>query len=103
MAKLLVLYNEPADPEAFEKHYFEVHVPITRRFPGVKSFRVSRGKVRSPGQPAAPYWFVAELEFDSVEALRAALASPAGQEAAADIPKYAGAGVSILMFEDAEA
>jgi hypothetical protein len=31
MVRFLVLYQPPTDPEAFEKHYFDVHVRPSRR------------------------------------------------------------------------
>jgi uncharacterized protein (TIGR02118 family) len=42
---------------------------------------------------------VAILEFDSIEALGAAAASPEGQAAAADVPNFGMAGVTLLTYE----
>lgn len=32
-ATFLVLYSTPADPETFERHYSDVHVPLTKAPP----------------------------------------------------------------------
>lgn len=32
MARLLVMYKTPRDTAAFDKHYFEKHVPIAKKF-----------------------------------------------------------------------
>ena len=32
MAQLLALYHQPADPAAFDRYYFETHVPIAKKF-----------------------------------------------------------------------
>ena len=100
MAKVLVLYNQPADPAAFDKYYFENHVPLANTMPGVRAFRCNQGPVGAI-LGSAPY-LVAELEFDSLEAIQAALQSPEGQATAADLANYASGGATILMFETRE-
>jgi uncharacterized protein (TIGR02118 family) len=42
---------------------------------------------------------IAELEFDSMEAIQAAMASPEGQAAAADLANFAQAGVTLLVYD----
>ena len=32
---LVVLYTLPYDPEAFDRHYVEVHAPLVDRVPGL--------------------------------------------------------------------
>src|SRR3569623_553459 len=46
MTRVLVLYAQPSDPAAFERYYFETHVPIAKKIPGLQSYQVS---TRSPG------------------------------------------------------
>ena len=97
MVKLLVLYHNPADAAAFDNHYAQVHIPLGRKIPGVQSFTVNADAVTSPAGES-PYHLVAELTFNSAEELQAALASPEGQEAVADLANFAQAGVTILTF-----
>ena len=35
MYKLIATYRTPSDIEAFERHYRAVHLPLTRRIPGL--------------------------------------------------------------------
>ncbi|GAB3773998.1 uncharacterized protein (TIGR02118 family) [Nocardioides ginsengisegetis] len=70
--RLTIQYDTPADPEAFDKRYFEQHVPLVRPLPGLRG--VSFSKPRGLGG-VAPY-LVAELDFDDANALKAALKSP---------------------------
>jgi uncharacterized protein (TIGR02118 family) len=98
MAKLLVLYNPPTDPTAFDRHYFEKHVPIAKKIQGLRSYTVSSGTPTMVTGNVAPH-LIAELEFDTMEALKAAMASPDGQAAAADLPNFAQAGVTLLVYE----
>jgi len=47
VAQLLVMYNQPADPKAFDAYYFGTHVPIFAKTPGVREVVFSRRPVRS--------------------------------------------------------
>jgi uncharacterized protein (TIGR02118 family) len=98
MAQLLVLYNQPADPAEFDRYYFETHIPLAKKVPGLRSYIVSAGKPAMMVGSVSPH-LVAELEFDSMDALQAGMASPEGQAAAADAAKFAQAGVTLLVFD----
>jgi len=98
MAQLLVLYNQPADPAAFDRYYFETHVPLAKKIEGVRSYVVNSAKPAMLAGAFSPH-LIAELEFDSIEALQAAMASPEGQAAAADVANFAHTGVTLLVFE----
>lgn len=97
MAQLLVLYNSPADPAAFDRYYRETHIPLAKKMPGLRSYSVSRGPVQAP-MGTAPH-LVAVLDFDSMAGLSAALNSPEGQAAAADVPNFASGGATILIYD----
>ena len=97
MAQVLVLYNTPADSAAFDRHYHEVHIPLAKKLPGLRSYVINNGPIAFiSGEP--PY-LVAQLTFDSMSDIRAAIASPEGKTAAADLPNFAGAGVTLLLVE----
>jgi uncharacterized protein (TIGR02118 family) len=98
MAQLLVLYHQPADPAAFDRYYFATHVPIAKKIPGLRSYIVNSGAVMMMAGSLSPY-LVAELEFDSMASLQAAMASPEGQAAQADLPNFAQTGATVLVFD----
>jgi len=52
MAKLVVLYKMPKDPEAFNSYYAATHIPIARKIPGLRGYDVSRGVVATPAGPS---------------------------------------------------
>lgn len=97
-AQVLVLYNAPADPAAFEQYYHGTHAPLAKRLPGLRSYTINKGVLASAAGDS-PYYLVAVLSFDSMGAIQAALGSPEGQAAVADVPKFATGGVTILMYE----
>ena len=101
MARLLVLYKTPKDAAAFDKYYFETHVPIAKKIPGLKKYEVSRGGIGSPAGDSGVHR-IAILHFDDMRAIQAALTSPEGQAAAADLQNFAPNpdDVQLLMFEE---
>jgi uncharacterized protein (TIGR02118 family) len=101
MARLLVMYRTPKDPVAFDKYYFEVHVPIAKKIPGLKKYEVSEGRVATPmGQ--SDFHLIAILHFDDAAGIRSAFASAEGQAAAADVPTFATGGADMLLFDSRE-
>src|SRR6185436_6212984 len=98
MTRLLVLYGQPKDPAAFDKHYREKHMPIAKRMTGLKKWTI--GKVQgTPGGEPSPYYYVADLYMESRGDFEQLLASPEGQAAVADVPNYATGGVTFLYTE----
>ena len=103
MAKLVAIYKRPADVEAFEKHYFETHIPLTKKMPGFRKYEVSRGPVSALAGPTDVY-LIGTVYFDSIEAMKESFASPEGRATAADRQLFAPneTGVQILTFDTHE-
>lgn len=98
MAKLIAIYQQPEDAAVFDDYYFNKHVPLAKTVPGLRGYEVSRGDVMGMAGKHGAY-LVAILEFDSMAAILAALASPQGHAVAADLANFAGAGVDVMMSE----
>ena len=77
MAELVVMYKTPKDTAAFDAYYFEKHVPIARKIPGLRKYQVSRGPVATPAGPSS-FHLIATLTFDDLAAIQAAFASAEG-------------------------
>lgn len=101
MVKLVALYRRPEDADAFERHYWEVHLPLASKMPGLRRVEVSR-VTGSPGGEA-PYYLMAEMYFDDRAALDAALSSPEGRAAGKDLMSFAGKLVTLYTAEVVEA
>ena len=97
MVRFLVLYSRPQDPEAFDRHYRDVHIPLTQKLPGLRRYTISRDPASIRGDDA--YYLVAELDWDDMASLQQAFQSPAGQAAAQDVPTFAGRGVQSMIYE----
>ena len=98
MVRLLVLYGQPKDPAAFDRHYQEVHIPIAKQMKGLKKWTVGKVTGTADGSPA-PYYYIADLYLESRAAFDSLLASPEGMAAVADVPNYATGGVTFLYTE----
>ena len=103
MAKMIVLYKTPRDAAAFEKHYFETHIPLAKKLPGLRKYEVSQGAIASPAGASFCH-FAAILHFDDLASIRAAFASAEGKACAADRRILApdDADLTMLLFDSRE-
>jgi uncharacterized protein (TIGR02118 family) len=101
VADLVVMYKTPKDTAAFDKHYFDKHVPIAKKLPGLRKFAVSRGPVATPAGPSA-FHLIATLTFDNLAAIQSAFASPEGRAAAADVQSFATGGADMILYDTRE-
>ena len=102
MAQIVALYKNPPDTKAFDDYYASTHAPLAKTLPGLRRYEISTGPVVAASGDS-PYHLVALLQFDSLDAIKAALESPEGQKTAADLANFAQAGVELLMFDTKEA
>ncbi|HUA03296.1 MAG TPA: EthD family reductase [Solirubrobacteraceae bacterium] len=98
MVKLVVGYGQPEDPSAFDAHYVGTHIPLVEKIPNLRRFE--SGKViGAPDGSSPPFYYLAELWFDDPEQLGAAMGSPEGQAAGADVETFASGGATLMIAE----
>jgi uncharacterized protein (TIGR02118 family) len=103
MAQMVVIYNTPRDPVAFEKHYFEIHVPLAKKLAGLRKYQVNKGPITTlPGGFAVH--MIATLYFDDMTAIQNAFRSPEGRACAADREIFApdDSDFKMFLFDDRE-
>ncbi|MFS0862867.1 EthD family reductase [Fredinandcohnia sp. 179-A 10B2 NHS] len=83
MAKVIVMYDQPTDKEAFEKYYFEAHVPLAQKVPNLIGAEIHR-VLQSINNEGDPYLFV-ELHFENPDTMSLALSSPEWEATAGDV------------------
>ncbi|HET6865998.1 MAG TPA: EthD family reductase [Solirubrobacteraceae bacterium] len=98
MVKLVVSYGAPDDPPAFDRHYAETHVPLVHKVPNLRRFEAGKVLGTPDGSPA-PYYWLAELWFDSTQDLEAGMGSAEGQAAGADVANFATGGATLMIAE----
>lgn len=92
MIKYVALYKQPTDAEAFDKAYFESHKPLIDKVPGLvrqEIAKVNRMFVPNYLDGHEPY-LIAELYFESKDAMKAAFATPEWQVAGANLTDIGG-------------
>jgi uncharacterized protein (TIGR02118 family) len=97
MAQMIVIYRTPKNAAAFDKHYFEVHVPLARQLPGLKSIETNRGPIISL-YGASDVHLVATLRFDSLSAMNAAFVSKCARACSIDWRQLASHANDVQMF-----
>lgn len=98
MIQLTVLYGQPQDVAAFDRYYGGIHAALVQKIPGLKGFVITRPASLNP-QESSPYYVVANLYFESMPTLQAALQSPEGQATAGDLQNFASGGAVLLVGE----
>lgn len=98
MIRLSVLYGHPQDPAAFLSYYENTHVPLAKKVPDMTRFTWGKCLPGMDGSPS-PFFLTAELEWDSAEAMGAAMSSPEGEATGADVANFATGGVTMVVSE----
>ncbi|MBB6302226.1 uncharacterized protein (TIGR02118 family) [Rhizobium leucaenae] len=100
MAPMVVIYPTPKNVEEFDRHYFEIHVPLAKKIPGLRKYEVNNGPIAMP-LGISPVHRIGTLYFDDLAAIERAFASPEGQVAGADRRLFApdDSGVQMFLFD----
>lgn len=96
--KLTALYKRPQDLEAFEKAYFNTHLPLISKVPGLERTVITRFNRTIMGEG---FYMMAEMYFSDAESLKAGMKSPEMAAAGENLNSFAG-GLVTLMFGEEE-
>lgn len=98
MHKLIALYQQPEDPDAFLEHYNTVHMPLVRQTPGLQSAEAYCVHANAMGGEI-PYFMIAEMTYPDKATFDAAMASPENRAAGKDLMSFARGKVTLLVVE----
>jgi uncharacterized protein (TIGR02118 family) len=96
---VIVLYNQPTDTAAFERYYAEKHVPLFASHAqeiGVTRAELVKFAATIDGQRSTLYR-MADLRWESRDALERGIATPGFKAVAADLANFATGGVTVLV------
>jgi uncharacterized protein (TIGR02118 family) len=99
MHRLSVLYGHPADPAAFDRYYHDVHIAIAKKMRGFSGWTIGKCQTAVEGE-LPPYYLIVGLYAESREKIDQILATPEGQAAIADVPKFATGGYKFMFNEE---
>ena len=98
MVKLIVIYPKPADPAAFDAHYFTRHASLARRLPGIARFEAC--KLNTGPETTHPHYLIAEMCFQDRGAMKAALKSPEMAACAKDLEENLRVAISVYLSDE---
>jgi uncharacterized protein (TIGR02118 family) len=99
--KLVVMYPNPTDLDAFEKVYQEEHVPMAVEKLAGKTRLVATRVLSSPDGDA-PYYRIAEVHFPSMDAFQACAESQGGKETLGHAVKISSGGKPTFLIAEEE-
>jgi uncharacterized protein (TIGR02118 family) len=99
MTKLIALYKQPADVEDFENKYFQVHLPLISKVPGLLNTSITRFSRTYMGEG---FYMMAEMDFADREALKNAMKSPEMAAAGENLNSFASGLVTLMLGEPEE-
>lgn len=100
MKTLTVIYQPPADFEAFLSYYHEVHLPLVRKIPGLAKVTATKINRTLIGDHRCA--LIAELAFPDEDTFRTAMKSPENAATAADLANFADGLASVMIGETLE-
>ena len=87
MVKLIAYYKEPQDRSDFDKKYFDEHLPLATKMPGLIKSEVS--KLKGIGGSDSKFYMQADMYFENSDSLNSAMMSPEGKAAAKNLMSFA--------------
>ncbi|HEX2690739.1 MAG TPA: EthD family reductase [Kofleriaceae bacterium] len=95
-AHLLIIYPIPKDPTAFDRAYKEEHLPYAGpRLVG--STAVVTKRVAGPAFAPPPYHLMSDVNFPTLDLLKACAASEGGKQALAHAASISSGGAPMIM------
>lgn len=95
--RLIALFKQPSDTTAFEEAYFNRHLPLLRKVPGLEKVTTTRASRTLLGEE---FYMMAEMTFTGTSALDLALKSPEMVAAAEDLQGFAAGLVSLMLMTE---
>ncbi len=98
MVKLIAMFRKPEDTLAFDRAYFETHIPLVKQVPGLQGVVINRITGATRGEP--DFYLITELLFPDKETMDRGMSSPENQAAGKNLMSFAKGLVSFLYAEE---
>jgi uncharacterized protein (TIGR02118 family) len=96
-SKLIALYKQPADASAFDEAYFNTHLPLIAKVPGLQKTVITRFTRTLMGDG---YYLMAEMYFSDTTALKNGMRSPEMAAAGENLNSFAEGLVTLAFGEE---
>lgn len=95
--KLIALFKQPPDSQAFDQAYFNTHLPMIHKVPGLQRTVITRFTRTLMGDEL---YLMAEMYFTDASALKAGMKSPEMAAAGENLNGFAAGLVTLLFGEE---
>src|SRR5687768_4146355 len=95
--KLTAFYKQPLDPGAFDEAYFNTHLPLIKKVPGLERTVITRFTRTLMGDEI---YMMSEMYFTDSSALKAGMKSPEMAAAGENLNTFAAGLVTLLIGEE---
>ncbi len=95
--KLIALYKQPPDAQRFEEAYFQTHLPLINKVPGLQKTVITRFTRTLMGEG---YYMMAEMYFSDQAALKIGMRSPEMGAAGENLNSFAEGLVTMMYGEE---
>jgi uncharacterized protein (TIGR02118 family) len=95
--RLIALFKQPPDTTAFEEAFFNRHLPLLRKVPGLDRVTTTRASRTLLGES---FYMMVEMSFTGAGALDVALKSPEMNAAGKDLQDFAAGLVSLMVMNE---
>ncbi|MGE6260947.1 EthD family reductase [Heyndrickxia sporothermodurans] len=96
MYKMIALYKKPEDTASFDEHYFNTHVPLNNKIPGLEKVEITKFSSSSP------YYLMCVMYYACKEAFKEASKTPESKASGKDAMEFAGDLVTFMFGEDVD-
>jgi uncharacterized protein (TIGR02118 family) len=94
--KLMALYKQPADVEAFLAHYNDIHIPLVKKIPGLGRMVVHHSETLV----GDAYFMAVVMHFPDQATFDAAMASPENRAAGKDVGTFAADLCTLMVLHE---
>jgi uncharacterized protein (TIGR02118 family) len=94
--KLVALYRQPEDPESFDSAYFNAHIPLIKKVPGLLEMEIFRFTRTLMGDG---FYMMNVMHFMDQDSLKSAMRSPEMAAAGENLNTFADGLVTLMYAE----
>ena len=94
--KLVAIFKRPAEPEKFDHAYYQTHMPLMEKVPGLLDYEITRFNRSVMGDDL---YLMNVMRFADKDSLKSAMRSPEMAAAGDNLNSFAGGLVSLLFAD----
>jgi uncharacterized protein (TIGR02118 family) len=95
--KLIALYKQPSEAQIFEEAYFNTHLPLLQKVPGLQKTVITRFTRTLMGEG---FYMMAEMYFSDQASLKTGMKSPEMAAAGENLNSFAEGLVTLMYGEE---